>query len=162
MWIADRWKDYEVLDCSEGEKLERWGKYTLVRPDPQVIWDTPRKEKGWRNRNAHYHRSKKGGGEWEFFDLPQELKNYYPDNVPLPENTLLSVPAEGTLEEKLLAVTAESYNIADDSRRLKDFPADFEKLRGSYPLRREFPAFTVSNYDEQTGNILSKLGFKLK
>lgn len=98
----------------------------------------------------------------EFFDLPQELKNYYPDNVPLPENTLLSVPAEGTLEEKLLAVTAESYNIADDSRRLKDFPADFEKLRGSYPLRREFPAFTVSNYDEQTGNILSKLGFKLK
>ena len=98
----------------------------------------------------------------EFFDLPQELKNYYPDNVPLPENTLLSVPPEGTLEEKLLAVTAESYNIADDSRRLKTFPADFEKLRGSYPLRREFPAFTVSNYDEQTGEILSKLGFKLK
>ena len=43
MWIADKWKDYEVLDCSNGEKLERWGKYLLVRPDPQVIWNTPRK-----------------------------------------------------------------------------------------------------------------------
>ena len=44
MWIADKWKDYEVIDCSGGEKLERWGDYTLVRPDPQVIWDTPKKE----------------------------------------------------------------------------------------------------------------------
>ena len=40
MWIADNWKDYEVIDCSKGEKLERWGEYLLVRPDPQVIWDT--------------------------------------------------------------------------------------------------------------------------
>ena len=72
MWVADHWKDYEIIDTSKGEKLERWGDYLLVRPDPQVIWDTPRKEKGWRNRNAHYHRSKKGGGEWEFFDLPQQ------------------------------------------------------------------------------------------
>ena len=45
MWIADKWKDYEVIDCSGGEKLERWGDYTLVRPDPQVIWDTPKKTK---------------------------------------------------------------------------------------------------------------------
>ena len=42
MWIADQWKDYEVIDCSKGEKLERWGDYLLVRPDPQVIWDTPK------------------------------------------------------------------------------------------------------------------------
>lgn len=48
MWIADNWKDYEVIDCSKGEKLERWGSYLLVRPDPQVIWDTPKKEKGWK------------------------------------------------------------------------------------------------------------------
>lgn len=45
MWIANNWKDYEVIDCSCGEKLERWGNYTLVRPDPQVIWDTPKKRK---------------------------------------------------------------------------------------------------------------------
>ena len=72
MWLADQWKDYEVIDCSGGEKLERWGKYILLRPDPQVIWDTPKKDPRWRKLNAHYHRSKKGGGEWEFFDLPQQ------------------------------------------------------------------------------------------
>ena len=77
MWLADNWKDYEVIDCSKGEKLERWGDYILVRPDPQVIWDTPRKEKGWHKMNAHYHRSKKGGGEWEFFDLPQQWSIHY-------------------------------------------------------------------------------------
>ncbi|MCD7709527.1 MAG: class I SAM-dependent methyltransferase [Clostridiales bacterium] len=72
MWVADRWDDYEVIDCAGGEKLERWGDYLLVRPDPQVIWDTAKKHDGWRHPNGHYHRSAKGGGEWEFFDLPQE------------------------------------------------------------------------------------------
>ena len=72
MWLADQWNDYEVIDCSKGEKLERWGDYLLVRPDPQVIWDTPKKEKGWRKMNGDYHRSSKGGGEWEFFQLPKE------------------------------------------------------------------------------------------
>jgi len=72
MWIADGWKDYEVIDCSEGEKLERWGNYLLVRPDPQVIWSTPKKEAGWTKMNGHYHRSVKGGGEWEFFHLPEQ------------------------------------------------------------------------------------------
>ncbi len=77
MWIANDWKDYEVLDCSGGEKLERWGDYLLVRPDPQVIWDTPRTHRGWKHRNAHYHRSKKGGGEWEFFQLPEQWPIHY-------------------------------------------------------------------------------------
>ncbi|HCM92123.1 MAG TPA: SAM-dependent methyltransferase, partial [Lachnospiraceae bacterium] len=72
MWTADNWKDYEVIDTSKGEKLERWGNYFLVRPDPQVIWDTDREDKGWKKPNAHYHRSVKGGGEWEFFDLPKQ------------------------------------------------------------------------------------------
>ena len=72
MWIADNWKDYEVLDTSGGEKLERWGDYILVRPDPQVIWNTPREHQGWKHKNGHYHRSAKGGGEWEFFRLPDE------------------------------------------------------------------------------------------
>lgn len=72
MWIADNWKDYEVLDTSGGEKLERWGDYILVRPDPQVIWETPHEHTGWKKKNGHYHRSTKGGGEWEFFNLPNE------------------------------------------------------------------------------------------
>ncbi len=77
MWIADNWKDYEVLDTSSGEKLERWGDYILVRPDPQIIWNTPHDHAGWFHKNGHYHRSAKGGGEWEFFDLPQEWTIHY-------------------------------------------------------------------------------------
>lgn len=88
MWTAGRWKDYEVYDTSEGEKLERWGDYILVRPDPQVIWNTPREHQGWQKKNGHYHRSSKGGGEWEFFGLPKEWEISYElpgraENVPL-------------------------------------------------------------------------------
>ena len=79
MWVANGWKDYEVIDCSGGEKLERWGDYILVRPDPQVIWNTEKKEKGWKKMNGHYHRSTKGGGEWEFFDLPEQWSINYND-----------------------------------------------------------------------------------
>ena len=79
MWIADNWKDYEVIDTSNGEKLERWGDYLLVRPDPQVIWNTPKRHYGWKKMNGHYHRSKKGGGEWEFFDLPEQWSIHYRD-----------------------------------------------------------------------------------
>ncbi|MCD7833857.1 MAG: class I SAM-dependent methyltransferase [Lachnospiraceae bacterium] len=77
MWTASQWTDYEVIDTSRGEKLERWGNYLLVRPDPQVIWDTPRRHRGWKKPNAHYHRSSKGGGEWEFFDLPAQWSIRY-------------------------------------------------------------------------------------
>lgn len=79
MWIADNWKDYEVIDTSNGEKLERWGNYILLRPDPQVIWNTPKKNPNWKKLNAHYHRSQKGGGEWEFFDLPEQWSIHYKD-----------------------------------------------------------------------------------
>lgn len=62
---AEHWKDYELLDCSDGERLERWGDVILVRPDPQVIWKTPKKDARWFAPDAHYHRSKSGGGAWE-------------------------------------------------------------------------------------------------
>lgn len=77
MWIANNWKDYEVIDTSDGEKLERWGDYILVRPDPQVIWHTPKKDKRWNKLNGHYYRSKKGGGQWDFFDLPEQWSINY-------------------------------------------------------------------------------------
>ena len=78
MWTADQWKDYEVLDTSGGEKLERWGDYILVRPDPQVLWNTPKKLREWKHPNGHYHRSRKGGGQWViliiFLRLLKDLK----------------------------------------------------------------------------------------
>lgn len=79
MWIADQWKDYEVLDASTGEKLERWGNYILIRPDPQVLWNTEKNHPGWNKKNGHYHRSSRGGGEWEFWGLPDEWQIAYRD-----------------------------------------------------------------------------------
>ena len=79
MWIADQWKDYEVIDTCSGEKCERWGDYILVRPDPQVIWDTGHNNPAWKQKNGHYHRSNKGGGEWEFRNLPKEWSIKYRD-----------------------------------------------------------------------------------
>ena len=77
MWLADRWKDYEVIDCSKGEKLERWGTYHLVRPDPQVIWDTPRKNPLWKRCDARYARSSTGGGQWSEKRLPERWQVRY-------------------------------------------------------------------------------------
>lgn len=71
MRIADGWKDYRILDTSSGEKLEMWGDVCLARPDPQIIWNTP-KGKIWGNADAHYRRSNTGGGQWEFYHkLPE-------------------------------------------------------------------------------------------
>ena len=71
MWIADKWQDYTVLDTSSGEKLELWGKYSLIRPDPQVIWKTENKNPLWKRADASYKRSKSGGGAWSENRLPE-------------------------------------------------------------------------------------------
>lgn len=71
MWISDQWKDYELIDCGGGEKLERWGKYTLVRPDPQAIWQTQRTHRGWIRPDARYARATTGGGQWEVKHTPE-------------------------------------------------------------------------------------------
>jgi len=65
-FVSDRWKDYEILDAGDGEKLERWGAVTVVRPDPQIIWPRTKPDSLWLSRDMHYHRSKSGGGQWEF------------------------------------------------------------------------------------------------
>lgn len=79
MWIADGWEDYELLDCGGGEKLERWGKQILVRPDPQAIWETPHTNRGWRNAQGRYHRSSSGGGHWDKDKLPESWVVGYKD-----------------------------------------------------------------------------------
>ncbi len=78
MFLADNWNDFEIIDTSSGEKLERWGDYILIRPDPQVIWNTP-KESEWKKANARYIRSNKGGGYWENSDLPDVWSICYKD-----------------------------------------------------------------------------------
>ncbi len=77
MWKAEKWKDYEVLDTSDGEKLERWGKYYLVRPDPQVIWFTSKEDRRWRDFDARYARSNSGGGQWSRNRLPERWQIRY-------------------------------------------------------------------------------------
>ena len=77
MWIAENWKDYELLDCGDGEKLERWGRQILVRPDPQAIWEAPRRSSAWQNPDARYLRSNTGGGPWERRKLPEQWTVQY-------------------------------------------------------------------------------------
>ncbi len=72
MWIADQWKEYELLDASDGERLERWGRYILRRPDPQIIWKNADKNGSWKQADAIYKRSSKGGGGWIKNELPEQ------------------------------------------------------------------------------------------
>ena len=78
MWIADKWQDYSLIDTSKGEKLERWGKYTLVRPDPQVIWESDKTHAKWRDADASYKRIG-GGGSWKINSLPESWNIKYRD-----------------------------------------------------------------------------------
>ncbi|MBE6563789.1 MAG: SAM-dependent methyltransferase [Ruminococcaceae bacterium] len=76
MWIAKNWKDYELIDAEGGERLEKWGKYRLVRPDPQVIWKGDRGS-NWKRSDARYLRSRQGGGAWQENALPESWNIRY-------------------------------------------------------------------------------------
>ena len=77
MWTAENWTNYELLDTSDGEKLERWGKYILVRPDPQVIWKNVKHDRRWNKPDGTYKRSSAGGGAWKSSMLPEEWEISY-------------------------------------------------------------------------------------
>ncbi len=81
MWLADKWKDYRLVDTAGGEKLEYWGDYLLRRPEPQAVWEEREDEKLWNSSNAHYHRSSSGGGHWEYKkkSLPERWTVKYRD-----------------------------------------------------------------------------------
>lgn len=79
MWISDNWQDYELLDASDGERLERWGKYILIRPDPQIIWKNKRTVAEWKRADGIYRRSKSGGGEWTVRNMPENWTVSYGD-----------------------------------------------------------------------------------
>lgn len=97
----------------------------------------------------------------KFFGLSDRLKSWRPGDVPEPETTELTAPADGTPEENLLAVVRQSYDVAADTARLREAPELFEKLRGAYPLRREFPVFAVKGGRTEERVILRGLGFRL-
>lgn len=78
-WISDQWSEYEVLDASDGCRLERWGSHILVRPDPQVIWNTPKQDPRWQKYHARYLRASTGGGHWEIRNLPESWLLHYKD-----------------------------------------------------------------------------------
>ena len=78
MRAANGWNDYELLDTSGGERLERWGDILLIRPDPQILWRSPRRDPRWQTAHARYHRSKTGGGHWETLrPLPESWRIRY-------------------------------------------------------------------------------------
>ncbi|MBO5327085.1 MAG: class I SAM-dependent methyltransferase [Clostridia bacterium] len=79
MWYSENWKDYELLDATDGERLERWGKYILVRPDPQIIWRGAGKHPLWKKADAIYRRSSSGGGGWKQNRLPEQWHIQYRD-----------------------------------------------------------------------------------
>lgn len=80
MNIANNWKDYEILDMANGQKLERWGNVILSRPDPQIVWKNKSYPEKWKQINAEYHRSKTGGGAWEYKkQMPKEWQIKYND-----------------------------------------------------------------------------------
>ena len=79
MFISDNWKDYELIDASDGERLERWGEYILIRPDPQVIWHGAKSSPLWKRADASYKRSSKGGGAWQESRVPESWMIGYRD-----------------------------------------------------------------------------------
>lgn len=95
----------------------------------------------------------------KFFALP--LENWYPSAVPIPEKNSLTIPETGSFEEKMLAAVSLAYNVEADSERLRKSPSTFEKQRGDYPLRREFPVFTLKCSDMEVNKALAQLGFKV-
>lgn len=80
MRVSDNWLDYELIDCSDGERLERWGDIILIRPDPQAIWNTPRVNPLWKSAHARYNRSNSGGGSWQYYkSIPEVWQIGYRD-----------------------------------------------------------------------------------
>lgn len=78
MFVSDRWQDYELMDTGDGERLERWGRFVLRRPDPQVIWPASLGQKTWNEIHGHYSRSSSGGGRWDFLkELPERWSISY-------------------------------------------------------------------------------------
>lgn len=114
MIVSDKWKDYELIDASDGERLERWGKYILVRPDPQVIWKGAKESPLWNKADAEYSRSRSGGGNWSKNALPESWNINY-----------------GKMTFKLKAMSFKHTGLFPEQAANWDYVADLIKSAGS-------------------------------
>ena len=124
MRAADNWKDYELIDASRGERLERWGDILLIRPDPQILWDTPRRDPRWKQAHARYHRSHTGGGQWERLrDIPDSWQIRY-------GNLLFALKPMGFKHTGLFPEQAVNWDLMADLIRRADRPIRVLNLFG--------------------------------
>lgn len=118
------WKDYELIDASQGERLERWGDIILIRPDPQVIWNTERKNPLWRNAHARYHRSNTGGGKWQVYKkIPDSWRVDYRD-------LSFNVKPMGFKHTGIFPEQAVNWDFASDIIKKSDKPLNVLNLFG--------------------------------
>jgi 23S rRNA (cytosine1962-C5)-methyltransferase len=120
MWNDDSLTDYECLDATGGERLERWGGFVLVRPDPQVIWNEPRRHERWKNADAVYKRSKSGGGSWRQNNLPASWNISWRDLT-------FKVKPTGFKHTGLFPEQAANWTAADALLRIPGKNSAFEK-----------------------------------
>ncbi len=124
MRAADTWKDYELIDASRGERLERWGDILLIRPDPQILWDTPRRDPRWKQAHARYHRSNTGGGQWERLrQIPDSWQIRY-------KNLLFALKPMGFKHTGLFPEQAVNWDLMADLIRRADRPIRVLNLFG--------------------------------
>lgn len=124
MRSSDFWKDYELIDASDGERLERWGEIILIRPDPQVIWKTERKNPLWRSAHARYHRSSTGGGKWQVYKkIPESWSVKYRDLI-------FNVKPMGFKHTGIFPEQAVNWDFASDIIRRSNRPLNVLNLFG--------------------------------
>lgn len=124
MRYSENWKDYELIDCSGGERLERWGDVILIRPDPQIIWDSGKKNPLWRNAHARYHRSNKGGGSWEMYKkVPQSWSIKY-------QNLKFNVKPMGFKHTGVFPEQAVNWDWASEKIKKENRPLSILNLFG--------------------------------
>ena len=124
MRSSEFWKDYELIDASDGERLERWGSIILIRPDPQVIWSTERKNPLWRDAHARYHRSNTGGGKWQVYKrIPDSWQVGYRD-------LLFNVKPMGFKHTGIFPEQAVNWDFAADVIKASEKPLNVLNLFG--------------------------------
>ena len=149
LWASQTWQDYELLDCSEGERLERWGNHILIRPDPQVIWKTPRSDPRWQRCDARYTRSRSGGGSWS--------RNTLPSRWPIRYGPLtLQVGLTGFKHTGIFPEQAANWDFIDGSIRRADRPVSVLNLfayTGAATLAAAAAGASVCHVDASKGMV---------